>query len=227
MKLKTTGIAVLLHLLLTQCCQAQSQQSVAAIDSTLYLQDTVLNNVKINGTLFTLELFKRKNADEDNNGKAQALRIKNNETNTIAYSAIFDENEYAIENIEGSIFVEMIDYGGGSGSSGTCYKIIYETGKLTLLPAYRLNELSLVYFKSANEIIVLQGTWNFKEEEAHFAPHRYSITKYTYSRQAFRPTNFGNTRFKYDGFDETTSPKKLLMKIKKKEPGLLKNLLLK
>lgn len=218
---------MLTFFLLLQYLPVLSQETGATIDSSLYRQDTVLTNVNINGTSFTMELLKRKNADEDTNGKAQVLRIKNNLTNTIAYEAIFDENEYAIETIEGSVFIEMIAYGGGSGSSGTCYKIIYKNDKLTLLPACRLNELSLVYFKNANEIIVLQGNWNFNEDEAHFAPHRYSITKYIYSGQAFRAIKFGNTRFKYDGFDEKITPEKLLMKIKKKEPGLLKNLAVK
>lgn len=211
-------------------CTAQSIFS----DTSLYKSDTVINTVNINNSYFSIEFLRNNTADRKSlyNDSAELIFvIKNIHSNKIVYYKEFKENTYTIFKVtsdtlskKGKLFIEMDFDGGGSGFSGTCYEVVDMDGHFILQKVYTLDELSLFYLKSEDDIIKMEGIWNFAEDESHFSEHRYLITRYNYINHKFVQTKLGKTRFKYASLFGNRSPKQILRTIKRKEPQILKNI---
>jgi len=181
----------------------------------------------INNHLYKIEITNKNLKDKNN----LSLTIKELQTDKKIFSQQFKENEYSLFklksdslNTPGRLFLEVKFDGGGSGFQGNCYEIANHGSKFNLYPVYNLDELSLLYFFSDDEIIKLEGDWNFSENETHFSKHRYVISKYNYNNSGYKKILIGKTKFKYASLNELNSPKKVLIAIKKREPQLLKSI---
>lgn len=202
-------------------------------DTTRYLIDTSINDVNIDNKHFSID-FLRDKFDKDSVGKIDMLSlvIRDIKTHDVIYYKKFTENQYNIFkvtddslNVKGKLYLEVEFIGGGSGLSGDCYEITAYKNNIKIHPIYTFNELSLIYFNGDNEIIVLDGIWDFdNKNEYHFSNHRYLVTKYDYINGKFIPTKLGKTRFKYSSYNDGKYSKQILIGIKKKEPVLLKSI---
>ncbi|MGG9960958.1 hypothetical protein [Ferruginibacter sp. SUN106] len=216
-------------------CNAQTKIAGKAdfADAKHYKTDSVFKNVMIDTNIFNIRVARKSDADESTK-KELALSITTADKNKVLLQQYFDQNEYRLFKINndklnstGKLFLEVIFNGGGSGYNGSCFEIASRNDTVKLVPVYNFDELSLLYFSSDNEIIKLEGIWNFKEDESHFSEHRYSVTKINFTNATFKSTGLGNTKFKYEMADGEHALKKLLLLMKKKEPLLLKTLELK
>jgi len=215
MKYKYYGLTICYLLTLTFICRGQ----------------TDLNRiVNIDGQIFRLEIVNNPGRP-DNEHNTFDLFIKNIKTGKILFSKGFREYQYNLFKIKsdslnekGRLFLEVTFQSGGSGFHGRCLEISMRNNKINTYPVYNFDELSMLYFKSDNEIIKLEGIWNFRENESHFSRHRYEITRYNYINGKFRQSTIGKTRSKYGSLDDDESPKQLLTKIKKKEPLLARSI---
>ncbi|UAY50788.1 hypothetical protein [Ferruginibacter albus] len=220
------------------CFNICNGQVNALKDTDGFILDTLINNANINDHVYSIEIFRNPNNDDDDSNDNSSLQndstglifiVKNNKTGKLIYSERFKENDYHIFKIssdsiseKGRLFLEVEFNGGGSGFAGKCYEVTAAQNNIAMHLLYSVDELSLFYFISDDEIIKLEGIWNFKEDESHFANHRYLVTKYMYVNNAFVESKLGRTKYKYASLDELESPKKVLLSIRKREPQILK-----
>lgn len=234
------SVIFLTMLLFLNVCKGQTKRESNNnfSDTVLYTVDTLIDNANIDNKLFSIEFLRDKHNEVSsgrNDRNMLTLVIKNSKTGKIQYFKKFNENQYDIFkikrgslNVKGRLFLEVEFDGGGSGFNGKCFEVATtRNGKIEIYPVYSFDELSLIYFKNDNEIIVLEGIWNFKENESHFSNHRYAITKYNYINSKFVQTKLGKTKLKYSSLDADKLPKQILTEIKKKEPLILESINLK
>lgn len=215
--------------LFSPACYGQTSNNNT--DTSHYKVDSTFSNVMIDKKFFAIQILRNTNDDAGTDKNRIGLVIKDRISKKPVYKKYFVENKYNIFkttsdhlNKYGKLFFEAISEGGGSGFSGKCFVIASNNNVISLIPAYTFDELSLLYFIGDTTIIKLQGTWNFKEEEAHFSNHRYILTRYDYAGGKFSASKLGSTKFKYESMDANISPKKVLLQIKKKEPELVQSL---
>ena len=235
-------------------CNAQNSNNPKSFysDTTIFKIDTAINNALIDGTQFTVQILRDKVdehletfSEDDEPFFSQSpitIILTNNSNGKVLYIKKFDyePNDYPYINYSlykgqgqnlsdnGKLYLMLNRGYGGSGSSSIRYLVEYKDGKINLTELFKSSgELTyIVYKKNDNEILVLDGIWNIKENETHFASHRYAITKYIYSNNSFDKKEIGQTKFKYSSLDEDKPISQILLEIKNKEPILLKGIIL-
>jgi hypothetical protein len=219
-------------------------------DTTVFKIDTTINNILIDGKHFSVTVLRDKfdeHFDEFSTEKESSyaqspitLVFTNNADGKVVYLKKFDSkpNDYPYLqysfykgqaqhlNDNGRLYFMLNKSYGGSGSQSIRYFINFKNNKINFSELCSSSEeLSYIFYnKNDQEIIVLDGIWNTKENESHFANHRYSITKYTYSNNNFDKKLIGETTFKYSGLDDNKPFEQILIDIKTKEPLLFKDI---
>lgn len=219
-------------------------------DSSIFSIDSTINNIIIDGQLFSLQVLRDKFdehltaftavADPSFTQSPITLVFTSNSTGKVVYSKRFDFEpgdypylNYSLYkgqgqplNSKGKLYVTFNKSYGGSGSQSTTYYICFNNGNITFSNLFNSSgELSyIVYHNNDNEIIVLDGIWNMKENESHFANHRYKITKYVFTANGFEKKTTGLSKFKYASLDDDKAAQQILKDIKTKEPLLLKGI---
>jgi len=250
-KINFLPLTVSLITMLTSC-NAQNSDNIKDYysDTAIFKIDTIINNVLIDNNQFSLKVLRDKFdehldkfLEEDEPSFEQSpmtVILTNNANGKIAYLKKFDfqPNDYPYINYSfykgqaqdlsdnGRLYFMLNKSYGGSGSQSIRYYIYFNENKIYFSELFSSSgELSyIVYNKNDNEIIVLDGIWNMKENESHFANHRYIITKYTYHDGNFDKKVIGQTKFKYSSLDEDKPIGEILIDIKRKEPLLLKSI---
>ncbi len=123
-------------------------------------------------------------------------------------------------------YMALMTFGGGSGYLIDWYKFSLNT-KPYFLKICTYNELaSYVFSTDGKELLVLQGIWDFDEDETHFEEHRYQILKYNLSKPGSEPVIEETTIGKYPSlFEGGGAPASTLIElIKEKEPDVLKQI---
>lgn len=234
MKLKSMSFLICVIFLFLNLCKAQGKkENNIFFDTAQYKVDTSINNVNIDNKHFSID-FLRDNINKDSTNGMDRLSfvVRDIKTHAIVYYKKFNENQYSIFkishdslNVKGKLYLEVELVGLGSGLSGECYEITAFHNNIKMRAIYNFNELSLTYFNGDNEIIVLDGIWDFNDKnEYHFSYHRYTVTKYDYLNGKFTPTKLGETRFKYSSYNDGKYSKRILIGIKRKEPLLFKSI---
>ncbi|MBL0202169.1 MAG: hypothetical protein IPP81_19035 [Chitinophagaceae bacterium] len=233
-------------------CNAQNSDNAKSYysDTAIFKIDTTINNVLIDGKQFSVKVLRDKfdehlerftENDEPNFEQSpMTVILTNGNDGKIIYIKKFDfePNDYPslkysfykgqLQNLNdnGRLYLMLNKGYGGSGSQSIRYYINFNENKINFSELFTSSgELSyIVYNKNDNEIIVLDGIWNMKENETHFASHRYTITKYTYRNNGYDKKVIGQTKFKYSSLDEEKPIAEILIDIKTKEPLLLKGI---
>ena len=245
---KNVFFVLLLNIALMSC---EAQNSDNPIDyysnSTIFKVDTIIQDVLICGNKFSIKIL-RDQVDEQLNpfleedepsfrqspmtvifinntdGKVVYLKKFDSEPNDYPYlNYSFYKSQDQSLNTNGKLYLLLNKNFGGSGSISNRYLIDYKDNKICFSHLFESSgELTyILYNKNDNEIIVLDGIWNTKEDESHFANHRYKIKKYSYTDGRFLEIEIGKTKFKYSSLDENKSNLEILKDIKTKEPLLL------
>jgi hypothetical protein len=232
-------------------CNAQHSDNVKKYyaDTTIFKIDTSINNILIDGKQFSLKVLRNKFDKHFNKFSAEkepsyfqspiTVIFTNNADGKVVYLKKFDFglNNYPLLNYNfykgqsqnlnknGRFYFMLNKRYGESGSQNITYSINFNNNKINFIELCRTSgEYSyILYNKNDNEIIVLDGIWNTKENESHFANHRYNITKYTYRGNNFDKKLIGKTTFKYSSLDDYRPPEQIIIDIKIKEPLLLKS----
>lgn len=241
-----------LIIVLASCASQKSESKISFYsDTAIFKIDTSINNISIDGKPFSVKVL-RDNFNEhlerfldDNNNPTFiqspiTLVFTSQANNKIVYIKKFDFDPNDYPNLsysfykantkdltrEGKLYLVLNKGYGGSGSQSTRYYINFQDNKVNFSNLFNSNgELSyILYNKNDNEIIVLNGVWNMKENESHFANHRYIITKYTFINNSFEKKEIGLTKFKYASLDEAKPILQILTDIQTKEPILFKEL---
>lgn len=233
-------------------CNAQNSNNSKSYysDTAIFKIDTIIKSVLIDGKEFSLKVLRdkfdehlEKFIEDDEPYFTQSpmtVILTNNEDGKVVYLKKFDfePNDYPYLtysfykgqaqnlNDKGRLYLVLNKGYGGSGSQSIRYYINFKENKIYFFELFTSSgELSyIVYNKNDNEIIVLDGIWNMKENESHFANHRYTITKYSYRDNRFDKKVIGQTKFKYSSLDEDKPIGQILIDIKTKEPLLLKGI---
>jgi hypothetical protein len=233
-------------------CKAQNSVNIKNYyaDTTLFKTDTTYNNVLIDGQQFSFKILRDKlnehlekfteNGEPNFEQSPMTVILTNNNDGKIIYIKKFDfepddypslsysfyKGQSQHLNDNGKLYLMLNKGYGGSGSRSIRYYINFKDNKINFSDLFSSSgELSyIVYNKNDNEIIVLDGIWNMKENESHFANHRYTITKYTFDKKGFDKKEIGQTKFKYSSLGEDKPISQILVDIKTKEPLLLKGI---
>ena len=233
-------------------CNAQNSDNTKSYysDTAIFKIDTTINNVLIDGKQFSLKVLRDKFdehldkfSEEDEPSFTQSpmtVILTNNADGKVVYLKKFDfvpddypyltysfyKGQAQNLNDNGRLYLMLNKGYGGSGSQSIRYYINFNENKINFSELFSSSgELSyIVYNKNDNEIIVLDGIWNMKENESHFANHRYTITKYAYRDNSFDKKVIGQTKFKYSSLDDDKPIAQILIDIKTKEPLLLKGI---
>jgi hypothetical protein len=233
-------------------CNAQNSGNVNSdyADTTVFKIDTTINNILIGGKHFSVTVLRDKfdeHFDEFSTEKepsyAQSpitLVFTNNADGKVVYLKKFDSkpNDYPYLqysfykgqaqhlNDNGRLYLMLNKAYGGSSSNSIRYFISLNDNKINFSELRSSNEelVSIFYNKNDEEILVLDGIWNTKENESHFENHRYAITKYTYNGKIFDKKLIGETKFKYSSLDDNKPISEILSDIKIKEPLLFKGI---
>ena len=233
-------------------CKAQTSNKpkIFYTDTSIFKMDTVINNLLIEGTEFSVQILRdrvdehlERFTEDDEPSLNQSpitIMLTNNSNGKVIYTKKFDfePNDYPHLNYSfykgqgqnvkdnGKLYFVINKGYEGSGSTSIRYFVEYKDGKINLTQLFKSSgELSyIVYKKNDNEILVLDGIWNMKENESHFANHRYTITKYLYTNTSYDKKEIGQTKFKYSSLDEDKPISQILSDIKTKEPILLKSI---
>ncbi|MBL0234684.1 MAG: hypothetical protein IPQ08_13640 [Chitinophagaceae bacterium] len=227
--------------------QTPNQLKSLFADKTLYKTDTVIKNVLIDGTKFSIKVLRDrfdehldKFTEEDEPSFTQApitvVFTRPTDDNPIYIKRFdFEPNDYPYLNYSfykgqeqnlsnpGKLYLLLNKGYGGSGSTSSRYFIDFKDREINLNPLFTSSgELSyIVYNRNDNEIIALDGIWNMDENESHFANHKYIITRYVNSKGSFDKEEIGQTKFKHSSLDENKTISQILSDIKVKEPSLL------
>lgn len=233
MELKSVTFLTFSIFLFLNICKGQTvKENNNFSDTTRYLIDTSINIVNIDNKNYSIDILRDK-FKKDSIGGIDMLNlvIRDIKTHDIIYYEKFADNQYNIFkvtsdslNVKGKLYLEVESVEGGSGLYGECYEITTYKNGIKLQPIYTFNELSLIYFNGDNQIIDLDGIWDFdNKNEYHFSNHHYLVTKYDYINGKFIPTRLGKTKFKYSSYTDGKYSKQILIGIKKKEPLLFKS----
>ncbi len=226
--------------------QTPTQVKSLLADKILYKKDTVIRNVLIDGAKLAinvlrdrfdehLDKFKEDDEPYFTQAPITVAFTRNADDNPIYVKRFdFEPNEYPYlgysfykgqdQNLSspGKLYFMLNKSYGGSGSTHSIYFVDFKDNKINLNHLINCNELTnILYAKDDKEILALKGIWNIDEDESHFANHRLTITKYTYTNGSFYEKEIGQTKFKYSSLDENKTVSQILFDIKTKEPSLL------
>lgn len=246
---KNSIIVTLILITVLTSCKAQNADNIESFysDGKLFKIDTVINDILIDNKSFSLtvcrdklnEHLERFTESEEPTFEQSPMTIvfKNSNDGKCVYIKKFDfePNDYPYLNYSfyksqgqtlkdnGKLYFYLNKSYGGSGSRSNTYLIDFKGNQINFSQLFESSgELTyIVYNKNDNEIIVLDGIWNMKEGEGHFANHRYKIKTYTYENNSFTEKEIGQTKFKYSSLDENKPISQILSDIKAKEPILL------
>ena len=241
-------ITIIIYTLSALSLNAQNNLFKELTNSKLYSTDTVLNNVEINGENFRIQVMRDKYDEHllpytnDYGGNltiqsAITILITRESNNQLLYYKRFDyppddypyinyvffKGQFQQLNEAGKLYLLFNKHHGGSGSQTERYLVNYMDNRINLYSLFASGELtSVLYAKSDNEILVLEGIWG--EDESHFGEHQLRIKKFDFSEGIFKEIRIGTTKNKYPGIDDETSPKEVLQLITKSEPELFKEI---
>ena len=233
-------------------CKAQNYENSKGyyFDTAIFKIDTTISDLLIDGKVFSLQVLRDKfnehqekfteNSEPNFEQSPMTVLLRSSSDKRTVYIKKFDfepdDNPSLIYLFYKGQSQDLADKGrlylmlnkgyGGSGSQSIRYYFSFDGSKINLNQLFSSSgELSyIVYNKNDNEIILLEGIWNMKENESHFVNHRYVITKYTYRENYFDKKIIGQTKFKYSSLDEDKPIGQILIDIKAKEPLLLKGI---
>lgn len=122
---------------------------------------------------------------------------------------------------QGNLYVHLISSGGGSGFTAWTNRFILENGKLELQQLFQTGELTNIYFnQNDQEIILLRGIWEMNNEnEAHFDPHKQSVSICRFGETQFIVEDIGTTKYVYSS--ENITSNQMLKNIVNKERNIL------
>lgn len=225
-----------LFLFLFSCSGNETVKTVSdTVKSTMdtVVQKTESVNQELKDTIFSLEqngqgyqlVLTHPRNDSDDYVTKTRVRILQGET--VLADEVFSFNTVGSfqEPKEGIYFIDLLNSGGGSGFSGTIYRVI--TGdKSGLLPVTNFNELtSWKFSKNADTLLCASGYWAMESEdddsfEAHFDAHQQTLFLCRLKDGAYKEELIGTTKGKYDLTDDAGGWKKL----KEGEPELSKKI---
>ncbi|MEI6822609.1 MAG: hypothetical protein WCL51_11805 [Bacteroidota bacterium] len=161
---------------------------------------------------------------EDDMDSTISVSIVDNSTHDTLYNKIVNYNEVGdfTKTANNNYFISLISSGGGSGYSGTLFKIKI-TPKVVFQPILELGELSYwIFNKYGNELILFDGKWDFnsKPPESHFEAHRQNISIYKILENNVTVKKLGMTRRKHDFIDDVET----INDFKRKEPVISKEI---
>ena len=219
------------------------------LDSTKYILDTVIQNIKLKEDTYSLyfyrDRFDEKKISYKKNEAPYIIEspvtfVMTNKFDSVVFKETYKaENEITkcmeylayttitVNKSPNNIYLKF-KYNDGSGAPNDWFNtfIITEVnGKLQSKKLFTFGQLSLNAVNiNDKETILLNGIWNFDENEIRDSPHRYKIIKYTTIDNKIIASEIGTTKFKYaSSFDEKGADA-ILMDINLKEPNLLKGI---
>lgn len=205
-----------------------------ALDTTEIHIDTILSflNCKLVVTHEKFDVNHKRLSMDDMYYNPLTIYLLDSKNDSIIYKGKYEENVFdriltfdnAGVNPSSFSYVALMTFGGGSGYLINWYRFsANSTPYFTKICTY--NELASYEFsKDGKELLVLQGDWNFNEDETHFEEHRYEILKYNLQKPGTASISEGTTRHKYPSIFEGQGgrPSAILIKmIKEKEPEVL------
>lgn len=222
--------------------RSQTVDSLAYYSNdSIFRTDTVYEQVNIDGLVFSVKVL---SARFDENGEryedpsedyffssAPVSLVFYDTDGAIVYAHKFDERIPSLEKSSGrdlSVSGKLFLHWYTQGMSGWLYEtdfVSIEAGKVVLKKIMNTSELSFVLYNRNDEgIYVFHGIWDmFGETESHFSDHRYVIGSYEWREGEFQQKALIATKYRYSCPDEGVPVSAILMSMKKKEPGLLKD----
>jgi hypothetical protein len=214
------------------------QLNKTIVDTGLYVIDTTITHVYIDGGYFTILVFHNKyNEDHELNSKDEysfpplTINILDENTNKIVYARAQKENEFSFFKTgghkmrdAGKQFLALREFYGGSGFAGKLCLVSKSNERINLIPITTYSVLSFINFtKDGNEILLLHGNWDMDSGETHFSKHRYNLYKYSFQADHYVEDSLGRTKYKYASLDDLIDVRDLMQEIKEKEPGFFKS----
>lgn len=219
-------------------------------DSTVFKTDTSVTDVLIDSLHFSLQVLRDQFDEHTNRFSTEkepsftqspiTVIFTNNRDRKAAYIKKFDSApddypylDYSFYKgqqqglaVPGKLYMVLTRNYGGSGSEHTWYYIHLKDNKIYCSSLFDPgNELSyLLYNRNDSEMVVLNGIWNMKENESHFADHRYKIARYVYNNGSYQKKDTTQTNFKYPCADEHKTALQILTAIQAKESSVLSSI---
>ncbi len=161
---------------------------------------------------------------EDDMDSTISVSIVDNSSHDTLYNNILNYNLVGdfTKTTNNDYFISLLSSGGGSGYSGTLFKIKI-TPKVVFQPILKLGELSYwIFNKYGTELILFDGKWDFnsKPPESHFEAHRQYISIYKIQENNVTVKKLGLTRRKHDFIDDVET----INDFKKNEPVISKEI---
>ncbi len=189
------------------CMQKVKSSNIATTEDTIIstLRIDTIFQLEVDSIAYQLIITNDDYTVEDKQTRfMKTVRIVENKSCDTLYKASYDFNSIdgVQQTLPGHYWLRMGDFGGGSGFSGTLYKINFSP-KIKLQPVFNYDELSFCKSNyNSSEIILFEGIWDMEvddlEMESHFSAHKQMVSVYEIKNDTTLVKKIGETKFKYN-----------------------------